>query len=147
MSVINEEYFQVIQNKIAAHHGVQMQGYIESPYYQVQNRAVLIFSLEVVLEAHRAKYGTLTSPLKGKLALEHLLLLKYKWPLSEIRSLSLQDALFALQEELVLENLPEKAQEVIKMFNAHRARTTFDQIVDEEWDPELYLTIPKQQRW
>ncbi|WP_437887036.1 ECs1072 family phage-associated protein [Phytobacter sp. V91] len=147
MSVINVDYFQVIQNKIAEHHGVKMQGYIEPPYYQVQNRAVLIFSLETILEEHRAKFGTLTSPLKGKLALEHLLLRKYKWPLSEIRSLSLQDALFALQEELALEHLPEKAQEVIKMFNAHRARTTFDQIVDAEWDPEMYLTIPKPQNW
>jgi len=147
MSVISEDYFEAIQNKIAAHHKVQMYGHIETPYYQVQNRAVLIFSLEVVLESHSAKYGTPASPLKGKLALNHLLLLKYKWPLSEIRSLSLQDALLALQEELVFENLPENAQVVVRMFNAHRALPTFEQVIDEEWDPVLYLTIPKQRNW
>nr|WP_318380468.1 hypothetical protein [uncultured Enterobacter sp.]DAL63542.1 MAG TPA_asm: hypothetical protein [Caudoviricetes sp.] len=147
MSVINEDYFMAIQKRIAEHHGVRMQGVIEAPYYQVQNRAVLIFSLEVILASHREKFGTLASPLKGKIALEHLLLHKYKWPLSEIRSLSLQDALLALQEELVFENLPENAQEVVKMFNAHRARPTFEQVIDEEWDPVLYLTIPKQQNF
>lgn len=147
MSVINEEYFLQIQNKIAALRDVKMVGYITPEYYQVQNRAVLVFSLEVILESHRQEHGHLTSPLKGKLALEHLILNKYKWLLSEIRGLSLQDSIFLLQDELAFESLPEEAQHVIKMYNAHRANGCFDEILEDEWDPELYLTIPKQRNW
>ncbi|ENF7818735.1 hypothetical protein ABR157_004546 [Enterobacter soli] len=147
MSVINEDYFLQIQNKIAALRDVQMVGYVTPEYYKVQNRAALIFSLEVILESHRKKYGHLTSPLKGKLALEHLLLNKYKWLLSEIRGLSLQDSVFLLQEELALESLPEEAQNIIKMYNAHRANGYFEEILEDEWDPELYRTIPKPQNW
>ncbi|HCT7892230.1 ECs1072 family phage-associated protein [Klebsiella aerogenes] len=147
MSVINAEYFHQIQNKIAALREVQMVGYVTPEYYKVQNRAALVFSLEVLLDAHRKKYGHLTSPLKGKLALEHLLLNKYKWPLSVIRGLSLQDSILLLQQELALEALPGEAQDIIKNYNAHRATNYFEEILEDEWDPELYLTIPKPQNW
>lgn len=147
MSVINDDYFHAIQTKIATYHGVKMQGVVEAPYHQVQNRAALIFTLEVILEAHREKFATVSNPLRGKTALEHLLLVKYKWPISEIRSLNLQDALLALQEELSFEKLPECAQDVIKGFGAFNTKQFFPQVVADEWDPELYLTIPKQQIW
>lgn len=147
MSVISDDYFQLIQNKIAEHHNVMMHGVIQPPYYQVQNRAALIFTLEVVLDAYRQKHGTLTNPLKGKLALEHLILTKFKWPLKEIRALTLNDALFVIHDELRFENLPDSAQTIIKNWSAHRARLVFDQVVDQEWDPELYLQQPQQKNW
>ena len=34
-----------------------MQGVIKPEYYKVQNRTVLIFSLEVILEEHRKNMG------------------------------------------------------------------------------------------
>ena len=147
MSVINDDYFHLLQTKIAELHDVAMQGVIKPEYYKVQNRTVLIFSLEVILEEHRKKYGHLTNPLKGKSALHHMLLRKYKWPLSEIRSLSLQDSLFLLQEELALESLPEPAQKVIQMFSAHRAKDCFDEVLEDEWDPEFYLEVPAPRSW
>ncbi|MCL6366220.1 hypothetical protein EXT60_18485 [Pectobacterium carotovorum subsp. carotovorum] len=147
MSVINDDFFHLIQKNIANLHNVAMSGLVTPEYHLVQNRAVLIFSLEVVLEAHRNKYSSHYSPLVGRLTLEHLILHKYKWPLREIRALTLADSIFTLHEELAFESLPESAQLVIKNFGAHRSIKSFPEINEDEWDPELYLTIQKQQNW
>lgn len=147
MSVINEDFFQLIQRKIATFRGVAMSGEVTPEYHLVQNRAALIFSLEVVLETHRNKYASHYSPLLGRLALEHLILHKYKWTLREIRALTLSDSIFTLHEELAFESLPDRAQLVIKNFGAHRSIKSFPEINEAEWDPELYLTIQKQQNW
>ncbi len=148
MSVINEDFYNLIQNKIAKLHGVVMQGHIKDPEYtQVKNRAALIFCLEAILDAHRQNFATQWSPLLGKSALHHLLVQKYKWPLSEIRSLSLQDSIFLLQEELSTANIPEDAMKMVELFNAHYANFVFPEISDEEWDPDLYQLVPKQRNW
>lgn len=148
MSVISQDFYQLIQNKIAELHGVAMQGYVKEPEYtQVQNRAALIFCLEAVLDAHRKKFATNWSPLLGRSALHHLLLQKYKWPLSEIRALSLQDSIFLLQEEISPANIPGLALKMVEFFNAQNANHVFPEILEEEWDPELYRLIPRPQSW
>ncbi|WP_317180060.1 ECs1072 family phage-associated protein [Lelliottia amnigena] len=148
MSVISDIYFEIIQNKVSAYHGVPVYGQVKQPDYdQMKNRSVLIFALEVVLHLHRTKYATPFSPLKGKDALTHLLLQKYKWPLSEIRSLSLKEIILALQDDLTFEKLPDAAVDVIKLFGFASRKSNFADIKDDEWEPELYLSIPKQQTW
>lgn len=148
MSIFNTDFYFLIQNKIAELHEVSMDGYVKEPEYsQVQNRTALIFCLEAVLDEHRQKFSTKWSPLLGKSALLHLLLQKYKWPLSELRSISLQDAIFLLQEELTPANIPREATKMVELFNTHNAKHVFPNILEEEWDPELYRLIPRQGSW
>ncbi|WP_261139731.1 ECs1072 family phage-associated protein [Serratia liquefaciens] len=148
MTVISEDFYNLVLKKVGEVRGVALSGAIQQPdYTQVQNRAALIFSLEYVLEAHRKNFGTIGSPLKGKAAMEHLILQKYKWPLTEIRNLSLQDAILSLQEELYSAAQSEDVMKMISYFGAHSARTVYPTILDEEWDPELYDKLPKQRRW
>ena len=53
MTVINEGFFELIRNKVFEYHSVATSGHAHTDYYQAQNRSVLIFTLEVVLEKHR----------------------------------------------------------------------------------------------
>ncbi|SUP83802.1 hypothetical protein ACILPN_17760 [Yersinia wautersii] len=148
MSVICEEYFDIISKKIFSLHDVARIGAIIEPQYtQCKNRSALIFALESVLHTHREENCTIWNPLEGRKALEHLLLQKYKWPLEEIRSLSLTDIVLLLQNELSPANLPEAAQSLLKMYGGLTSRKAFPDFMDAEWDPELYLTIPKPQNW
>lgn len=148
MSVISEEYFEKIQNKVSEYHGVPVFGVIKRPDHdQMKNRSALLFSLEVVLDVHRTKFGTIFSPLKGRDALNHLLVQKFKWPLNEIRSLSLQDIVILLQEEMNPDNLPEYAKSILHSYGTLNAKETFPEIKEEEWDPDLHLSIPKRQNW
>ncbi|EPJ3809300.1 ECs1072 family phage-associated protein [Serratia marcescens] len=148
MTVISEDFFHLVQKKIAEVRDVAMVGTVKQPdYTQVQNRATLIFTLECVLEAHRKQFATLGSPLKGKAALEHLILQKYKWSLNEIRNLSLQDAIFVLQEELAFDRLPELAQKVITLYGAQRAKLVYPDILEDEWDPNLSDKLQHSPHW
>lgn len=148
MSIINEDYFSMILNRIAKNRNVAIQGLVTEPdNSRAYNRAGLIFALETILHEHRAKFGTLWQPLKGKLALDHLLLQKYKWPLKQIRELSLQDCVLLLQEELSYEALPIAAQGIIKLFDAHRNRNAFPEISEDDWDPNLAESLPPQRHW
>jgi len=148
MSVINEDYFEQVQRKVSEYHGVDIYGLIKQPEHdQMRNRTALLFSLEVVLDLHRAKYGTHFSPLNGRDALDHLLLQKYKWPLSDIRSLNLRDIVILLQEEMTPANLPESARLILQNYNVLNSKKTFPEIKDDEWDPDLHLSIPKQRNW
>lgn len=147
MSVINEDYFQVLLNKSSEYHGVAAYGQVVQPgHSQLLNRTSLLFALDCFLEIHRQTYATIWSSLSGKEALIHALVQKYKWPLSEIASLSLKDSIFLLQEELNFKNLPPDVVKVIQSYGANK-KQQFPDLKDEEWDPDLYLTIPKQQNW
>ncbi|KAA1272873.1 hypothetical protein ABUS55_09225 [Citrobacter pasteurii] len=148
MTVINDEYFYSILKRIAANRDVAIVGYVKEPENtQAYNRAGLIFALEVILEEHRKNFGTLWNPLKGRKALEHRILQKYRWPLEQIRSLTLEDSLFLLQEELNFEKLPEQAQKIIKEYRAYRGRIVFPDIREDDWDPDLFESLPKQTDW
>lgn len=147
MSVITEEYFQVLLDKSSKYHGVAAYGQVIQPdHSKLLNRTSLLFALDCFLEIHRQTHATLWSSLSGKDALIHALVQKYKWPLSEITSLSLKDSILLLQEELNLNSLPPQVVQVIQSYGANR-KQQFPDLKDEEWDPDLYLTIPKQQNW
>jgi len=101
---------------------------------QIRNRTALIFVLELVLHQHRAQYGSIFNPLQGKEALHHLIFMKTNWLPSEIRKLNFQDALFVVQDELMIENIPEEAQELVKAFYLPSVAITFDDFPEQEWD-------------
>ncbi|EEI0870507.1 hypothetical protein CBX59_001710 [Salmonella enterica] len=148
MKVIDEDFFEKIQNKISEVRGIPIYGTVTEPgRSQVLNRAGLIFALEILLEKHRKDFGTLWNPLKGRLALEHKLFTKLNWPLNQIRELSLQDALFILQDELKDTKIPEAAMRVLSSYGSSSARAVFPDVLDTEWDPNLYETIPIKRNW
>lgn len=147
MTVINEDYLYLIIKKLSEFHKIPIIGEVMQPgFNQVYNRAGLIFALEVVLEEHRKIYATDWSPLKGKAALQHLLLNKYKWTLDIIKALKLSDIIILLQEELNYANLPESAQ---KLMTSYRVccKNYFPTIQDEEWDPNLIEQITIAPQW
>lgn len=148
MSVNNESYFALISRKIFEQRGVQQYGLVVEPEHtQCNNRAALIFALDSILDEHRKKFGSFWNPLEGKRALEHLLLQKYALPLSQIRSLNLSDIVLHLQEELHPDKIPEDARKILDLYNVTNKKKSFSDFKDEEWDPDLYLTITKQQNW
>lgn len=104
---------------------------------RLYNRSIQLCTLDAMLSQHRLDYGTRYNPLNGTLALHHKLLLKYKWPLHEIRSLSLADCLLALHDELNMESIPESASKILKSIAANQFAISFPDIHDEEWDPAL----------
>lgn len=144
----DEEYFNEIMQRISEIREIPVYGVVKEPgRSQVLNRSGLIFALEIILAQHRNQFGTLWNPLNGRLALEHKLLMKYKWPLSEVKRITLKDALFLLQDELKLTELPELAQRVIHNFQAQRARAIFPDVLDEEWNPSQHESIPPERHW
>lgn len=147
MSVISEEYFEKLLLKSSEYHGVAAYGQIVQPgHNQLLNRTSLLFALDCFLDVHRQTHATLFSPLSGKDALFHALVQKYKWHFSEIKSLPLKDSILLLQEELNPKNLPTEVTQVIQSFAANK-KEQFPDLKDEEWDPDLYLTIPKPRNW
>lgn len=104
---------------------------------KISHRTAQIFILEVFLQQHREKYGAGVFPLRGKNALHHAILLKYKWPLDYIRDLSLSDALFSLQGELTPENLPEAAQKFLSGVIEKASQIAFEDLRDDEWNQEI----------
>ena len=104
---------------------------------KVSHRTAQLFILDVFLHQHREKYGAGLFPLRGKNTLHHAILLKYKWPLDYIRNLSLSDALLTLQDELTPENLPEAAQKFLSGVLERASQIAFDDLLDDEWNPEL----------
>ncbi|MGE5988094.1 ECs1072 family phage-associated protein [Klebsiella michiganensis] len=104
---------------------------------KVSHRTAQLFILDVFLHQHREKYGAGVFPLRGRNALHHAILIKYKWPLDYIRSLSLSDALLALQDELTPENLPEAAQKFLSGVIEKASQIAFDDLRDDEWNQEI----------
>ncbi|MFP7607001.1 ECs1072 family phage-associated protein [Serratia quinivorans] len=99
------------------------------------NRVIQLCTLDAVLAQHRVDFGTRYNDLKGVSALHHKLLLKYKWPLNEIRSLSLSDAMLALHDELKIETLPAEAFRLLTAIAQEQHFVVFPDLLDEEWDP------------
>ncbi|EFB9681545.1 hypothetical protein FAD50_15445 [Escherichia coli] len=130
--------FTQIKSNIAQLRGIQISGYVDSSEVScVTNRAVLICALDIILYEHRKKYGNQLNGLNGKQALHHKLLLKYKWPLSLIRDLTLTDALLALHDEIQFSALPEPVSEYLSRITHSNYPVNFPDYLDAEWDPEL----------
>ncbi len=101
------------------------------------NRTCLLLSLDVVLSEYRKKFGTIFNPLNGRDALTHLIVNKYHWTISEVKTLTLEDALLAISEELRFDNLPTKLQSFLESIKFQQYRSCFDDLLDEEWNPNL----------
>ncbi|HEO9916645.1 hypothetical protein CRX67_09545 [Enterobacteriaceae bacterium A-F18] len=104
---------------------------------KVSHRTAQLFILDVFLHQHREKYGAGVFSLRGRNALNHVILLKYKWPLTTISALSLSDCLFAIQDELIPGNLPDAAQGFLSAVIEKASQLEFDDLHDEEWNQEL----------
>ncbi|QAZ62372.1 hypothetical protein C3B80_07740 [Enterobacter cloacae] len=130
--------FTQIKTNIAQLRGIQINGYVDSSEVScVTNRAALICALDILLYEHRKKYGNQLNGLNGIQALHHKLLLKYKWPLSVVRDLNLQDALLALHDEIQFDSLPEPAGEYLSRVARTNYPINFPDYQDAEWDPDL----------
>lgn len=113
----------------------------QSAYYlgsqqdnQIRNRTALIFTLEMILHQHRIKYATIFNSLEGKDALYHLIFMKTHWLPSDIRNLTLEDALFIIQEDLRMENLSVSAQEALKSFDLPSVAFPFEDFPEADWN-------------
>ncbi|CAH0199326.1 hypothetical protein SRABI13_01688 [Erwinia aphidicola] len=100
---------------------------------QIRNRAAAVFVLEMVLHQHRAKYGTIFNPLERKAALNHLIFVKTKWAPQDIKSLSFEDALFVIQDELRIDNINEEAQAALSAFNLPAHSYHFEDFPEADW--------------
>ncbi|MGE0970106.1 ECs1072 family phage-associated protein [Klebsiella sp. WOUb02] len=138
MSVAYSELWNLIQNHVSKVHGVQYTSLVRNNAdMMIIHRTAQLFILEVFLHQHREQYGASVFPLKGRSALHHVILLKYKWPLPTIRNLSLSDSLFVIQDELTLDNLPESAQKFLSNQILLVTQIEFEHLHDDEWDPAL----------
>src|SRR5476651_2723709 len=100
-----EKLFYLIQDNVIKARELKTTGSIDNIQIDsTANRAVQLCVLDLILDEHRKKYGNQFGPLHGKLALQHKLLLKYNWPLTDIRALTLADIFLALHDEITFEN-------------------------------------------
>ncbi|WP_171853706.1 hypothetical protein [Enterobacter hormaechei] len=130
--------YSATEQNIAKIREVKTTGFIDSnELAKVTNRAIQLCVLYLTLAAHRSKHETPINKLPGVKALHHKLLMKYNWPLSEIRAMSLSDVFIALHDELSLESLEGQAKTYFSSLLAGAYPLTFDDFIDDEWDPDL----------
>lgn len=126
------------EQRISSIREVKTVGFVDSnELAKVSNRAVQLCTLDLILAAHRREYETDLNKLPGVKALHHKLLLKYKWPLTDIRALSLSDIFLALHDEISLDSLEEQAKTYLSSVRVGRYPVEFPDFIDDEWDPDL----------
>ncbi|MDE1479512.1 hypothetical protein KKI90_21705 [Xenorhabdus bovienii] len=101
---------------------------------QLMLRVLQIFILENILHEHRQKHGTLMEPLSGIRALDHKIFIKTHWTFNEIRSMSLEDKLLVLHDEIKVENLSPEAQSFVVGKNISDFSIIFEDFRSEEWN-------------
>ncbi|MCK6998638.1 ECs1072 family phage-associated protein [Enterobacter kobei] len=130
--------YSVTEQNIAKIREVKTTGFVDSnELAKVTNRAIQLCVLDLTLAAYRSKHETPVNKLPWVKALHHKLLMKYNWPLSEIRAMSLSDVFIALHDELSLESLEGQAKTYFSSLLAGAYPLTFDDFIDKEWDPNL----------
>ncbi len=130
--------FTQLKANIAELRGVKVSGFVDSTAVScVTNRALQICALDALLYDHRKKYANQLNGLSGKQALYHKLLLKYQWPLSVIRDLTLSDVLLALHDELQFDSLPDGVGEYLSQVARANYPVNFPDHLEAEWDPDL----------
>ncbi|MEX2940292.1 ECs1072 family phage-associated protein [Serratia fonticola] len=100
-------------------------------------RSIQLFFLDSLLAKHRAEYGNAINPLKGRTALYHKLLMKYQWPIRVIVEMTLLESLLALQDEMLIDSLPEEAQKLMNSIHYLDYRFGFDDLLEDEWNPSF----------
>lgn len=73
----------------------------------------------------------------ASLPCKHKLLLKYNWPLNDIRTLTLADIFLALHDEITFENLEEDAKNHLLHMTSSHSLVIFSDYKEDEWDPDL----------
>ncbi|WP_316304305.1 hypothetical protein [Atlantibacter hermannii] len=126
----------VIRSRICENRNMSHSSYYQGSQQdnQIRNRTALIFTLEVVLHQHRMQYATIFNPLVGKEALHHLIFLKTHWIPADIRKLSLEDALFVIQDEMKIEKLGPDARGALESLNLPSVAYRFDDFPEADWD-------------
>ncbi|PBI78938.1 hypothetical protein A9993_04015 [Rahnella victoriana] len=110
-------------------------------------RAAHLTLLDVLLDRHREEFSTISAQLDGNMSLQHKLLTKYKWPLGEIRHLSLEDICLALHDELKIDNFDQEISTYFTTVLEKYDPLFFPDYINEEWDPLLYLQVERLPRY
>lgn len=130
--------YQQVRDNVAKARSVKTTGFIDQNELAcVDNRAMQLCILDLILAAHREKYATNFNGLSGINALHHKLLIKYQWTLPQIREMSLSDLLLAIHDELRFENLEPEASRYFKSLSDTTYPVIFPDVLDQEWDPDL----------
>jgi len=146
--IVVHKLFQLTKEHVANIRNIATTGTVNyEEVSRLYHRAAHLTLLDILIHQYREESGTISAQLDGKMSLHHKLLTKYKWPLSEIRHLSLEDICLALHDELKIDNFD---QEISKYFTNVLGRYEplfFSDYLNEEWDPLLYLQTEQQQHW
>ncbi len=105
----------------------------------VKLRVLQIFTLECILHEYRKEKAPWLTHLEGEKALHQMIWEKTKWPLTTIRKLSLQDALFIINDKLSILKLPKDAQKFIEKQNIGENAPYIANIANfsvHDWDPK-----------
>lgn len=141
-------HFGETKEKVAAVRGITIIGSIDFKDVScVYNRAAQLCILDILLDKHRQEHGLQFNGLDGINALHHKLLLKFKWPLNQIRQLTISDCLLALHEELKTENLEPELATYFKNTLSQFGESCFPDVMDGEWDPDAYQKVQEPGRW
>ncbi|MGX8940755.1 ECs1072 family phage-associated protein [Symbiopectobacterium sp. Eva_TO] len=87
-----------------------------------------------MLNEYRKKHAPLFASLSGKAALHHLIFSKTNWKLEYIRNLSLEDVLFIVSDEFVIDKLPTEAKEFLNTCELSEKMITLDSSLEADWD-------------
>ncbi|HIE0649872.1 TPA: ECs1072 family phage-associated protein [Serratia marcescens] len=137
MSVLHN-LWHVIKAKVCQNRNLNQSAYYSGSHQDncIKNRSAQLLILELVLHEHRKKFSTIFQPLSGKVALYHLIFTKTNWKPAEIRNLSLSDSLFIIQDELRIDKLADEVKSFIDTLELPGISITFDELLDEDWDPK-----------
>lgn len=131
--------YQAHQAEISKQRGIPITGSVNGQDLdRVYHRASLMTLLDITLESHRAKHSNNLIPLRGKEALTHLILTKYKWPIDIINKMSLSDSILAINDELFPSQPHELAKQFLDNVNAQYLFESFDDMPDSDWNPTLH---------
>lgn len=103
---------------------------------RVKLRTLQIFILEYTLHRYRQTHATKFNPMEGEKALHHLIFDKTKWLPNVIRALDLNDALFVINDEMKLSNLPDDAKAFIDKLNLSEYAYSIDDFPAADWAPK-----------
>ncbi|BCA39401.1 hypothetical protein J4X77_06615 [Escherichia coli] len=134
------DLLQAIKLRVCQNNNIPIPSLTGSGSYQarqVWNRIAQIFTLECILAAHRNEYGSVFVPLENEKALHHIIFLKTKWNLAEIRTLSLNDSLFIIAEMFRSDAIPPDAKVFMESVRIPEPIAyPLEDFSDEDWDPK-----------
>ncbi|EFH7974190.1 hypothetical protein GJO14_06220 [Escherichia coli] len=141
-SKIAYQLFALHKEHVASVRGININGAADyEDRCRVYYRAAHITILDLLLIQHREIHETAFSKLPGKQAFFHRILMKYQWPISQIKALSLNEVFLSLHEDLNYKSFDQEISDYFSGFLSSYAEFHFDDTIDSEWDPTLYQKI------